>query len=232
MKLISCIVTHNRLDYTKECVESYLATTKRDETFLVVVDNASTDGTVEYLKSVTEIDLVVPNETNMYPGYAVNQGWNAALGFVDAPLLHRSDNDVAYRKGWFDHVERMLDWKEIGQLGLLTFDENGGNGMENNVIPHPVHQDIDMNFHHSANIGGICVVRKEVWDAGVRYPTTPWQPGANEDYWFSLEVRNLGYSLVAVVDPIVENLSKNQMEKYPEYTEFTTGVRQIDWHWR
>ena len=42
------IVTHNQLDYTRQCLDSLRLLT--DEPYeLIVVDNASTDGTVEYL---------------------------------------------------------------------------------------------------------------------------------------------------------------------------------------
>ena len=43
------ILTHNQLEYTKKCIESIFTHTK--EPFeLIVVDNGSTDGTVEYLE--------------------------------------------------------------------------------------------------------------------------------------------------------------------------------------
>ena len=44
------ILTHNQLEYTKKCIESIFTHTK--EPFeLIVVDNGSTDGTVEYLET-------------------------------------------------------------------------------------------------------------------------------------------------------------------------------------
>jgi hypothetical protein len=42
------ILTHNQLECTKKCIESILKYT--DDAFeLILVDNASTDGTIEYL---------------------------------------------------------------------------------------------------------------------------------------------------------------------------------------
>ena len=44
------IVTHNQLEYTRQCLDSIRRLT--DEPYeLIVVDNASTDGTVEYLRA-------------------------------------------------------------------------------------------------------------------------------------------------------------------------------------
>ncbi|EOP74447.1 hypothetical protein IIQ_05053 [Bacillus cereus VD118] len=43
------ILTHNQLQYTKECIQSIRTYTVEQEYELIVVDNASTDGTVEWL---------------------------------------------------------------------------------------------------------------------------------------------------------------------------------------
>lgn len=232
-RIITCMVTHNRLDYTKIAVQSYLDTTNPDERFLVVVDNASTDGTQDWIEEQDGINLWIFNQENKYPGAAVNQGWSAALEVYFAPLLHRSDNDVQYQPGWLDYVEKAYKWDGLGQLGLLTFDENGGNGMENNPTAHPVWGDeFLINWHYGGNIGGVCVISKVAWDRGARYQELEWKPGANEDYWFSNDIRSKGFNLAAVVDPIVINLSKDQSERYPEYTKKTTSQRGIHWHWR
>ena len=45
------IVTHNQLEFTRQCLDSIRRLT--DEAYeLIVVDNGSTDGTVEYLRSL------------------------------------------------------------------------------------------------------------------------------------------------------------------------------------
>ena len=230
-KIITCVITHNRLDYTKKCLQSYINTTNRDEVFLVVVDNASSDGTQDWLQGIDAIDMLILNEQNIFPGGAVNQGWNLALEVCNTKLLHRSDNDGEYQHGWLESVEKVFEWDGLGQFGLLTFDENGGNGMEYNPTTHPLYEDLLINWHYGANIGGLCVVNKIVWDQGVRYQEKEWQPGANEDFWFSNEIRNKGFTLAATCDPIVINLSKDQLEKYPEYTAETNAKRNIGWHW-
>ena len=45
------IVTHNQVEYTRQCLDSIRLVT--DEPFeLIVVDNGSTDGTVDFLRAV------------------------------------------------------------------------------------------------------------------------------------------------------------------------------------
>jgi GT2 family glycosyltransferase len=47
------IVTHNQLDYTRLCVESIERCTPEPHE-LIVVDNTSTDGTVEWVGKIVE----------------------------------------------------------------------------------------------------------------------------------------------------------------------------------
>jgi len=51
MKIGTSIVTFNRLPYTKQTIESYLKNTVIPHE-LIVVDNASEDGTQKYLLKV------------------------------------------------------------------------------------------------------------------------------------------------------------------------------------
>ena len=63
---------YNGLAYTKLCLES-LRASDVDMTRVVVVDNASTDGTVEFLRGYPEIHVIF-NSGNMGCGVAWNQG--------------------------------------------------------------------------------------------------------------------------------------------------------------
>src|SRR5208282_584490 len=72
------IVTHNQLEYTRQCLESIHRLT--DEPYeLIIVDNASTDSTVDYLRALPGVK-VIANDTNRGFPAAVNQGIAIALG--------------------------------------------------------------------------------------------------------------------------------------------------------
>ncbi len=88
------IVTHNQLDYTRQCLDSLRRLT--DEPYeLILVDNASTDGTVEFLSSLPAAKLIVNDENRGFPA-AVNQGI-AAAGGSQILLLN---NDTILTTGW------------------------------------------------------------------------------------------------------------------------------------
>jgi GT2 family glycosyltransferase len=71
------IVTHNNLFYTKQCLES-LKKTSYPAIEIVIVDAASSDGTVEYLRTLP-VKLVCLDQNYAY-SYSLNRGIEASKG--------------------------------------------------------------------------------------------------------------------------------------------------------
>src|SRR5262249_2537914 len=96
------LVTFNQLEYTRLCVDSVRHLT--DEPYeLVLVDNASTDGTPEYLASLPGAKLIRNADNRGFPA-AANQGARAAAG-RQVLLLN---NDTVVTTGWLGRLLRAL----------------------------------------------------------------------------------------------------------------------------
>jgi GT2 family glycosyltransferase/tetratricopeptide (TPR) repeat protein/2-polyprenyl-3-methyl-5-hydroxy-6-metoxy-1,4-benzoquinol methylase len=96
------IVTHNQLEYTRQCLDSIRLLT--DEPYeLILVDNASSDGTAEYVSSLDGVRLI-PNETNRGFPAAANQGIALAAG-SQVLLLN---NDTIVTTSWMSRLLRAL----------------------------------------------------------------------------------------------------------------------------
>ncbi len=96
------IPVYNQLLHTMQCLESILhLPDKGDE--IIVVDNASTDGTPEYLKGVGV--TVISNATNLGCARAWNQGIRAARG----DMLGILSNDIVVTPGWLPALVRFLE---------------------------------------------------------------------------------------------------------------------------
>lgn len=89
---------YNQLEYTQECVNS-LVRHGFDLSRAAVVDNASHDGTSEYLASLP-LGAHISNRKNMGCGVAWNQG---ALA-LQAEWTVVMNNDVVVSKGWLDNL--------------------------------------------------------------------------------------------------------------------------------
>ena len=207
MKLHTVFITYNRLELTKRAIESYLETARMPFTFCMV-DNASTDGTREWLlEHPFEFHLL--NE-NRYPGVACNIGWEA--GPVSATHLHRADNDWEFLPDWCEEVEaRFAENPRLGQLGMRTDEQEG---------------------HNEHNVGGNCVIRRELWDQGLRYDERPWpeikRVGWTEDSYFSPAVTKMGWEWGRVRKQCIESLADE--DPYDDYYRKSWKDRKIlDW---
>jgi len=110
----------NRLPLSRRCLSSYRATISASHE-LFVIDNASTDGTAEWLAEVARLPDVsgVISMPRNDPAAALNEGLSRCAG----RYLHIMENDYEYRPGW-DHY--VLDrFERIPTLGQIALFEGG-----------------------------------------------------------------------------------------------------------
>jgi len=106
MPAISAVIpTWNGLHLLEPCCRSLWETTSADELRIVVVDNGSTDGTVDWLRErEAEGRLVaILNDANLGFARATNQGIRASDG--DILLLN---NDIVALPGWLEPLRDAL----------------------------------------------------------------------------------------------------------------------------
>lgn len=194
MKLLTVVISYNRLDLLKQTLHSYRETVTGPHR-LIVVDNGSEPETCEWLAQAG-VQSVLLGE-NHYPGFATNLGWDLLTKRLRAEhLLHRSDNDVEYLPGWCDEVrERFEANPALGQLGLRTIHEEG---------MHP-------------NVGGNCVVRRSVFEQ-VRWEERAWEPArATEDFYYTQAVQAAGFAWERVLEPCIVHHGTGTPETDPYY---------------
>jgi glycosyltransferase involved in cell wall biosynthesis len=109
-------ITYQRLEYTKLALASVLAD-PTEEFALTIWDNASTDGTVEYLRNEVDdprITDVVLNKENVGQTAAVNEVWSRSK----ADLLGKLDNDCLVTPGWTRTLAQAH--RDIEELGVVA----------------------------------------------------------------------------------------------------------------
>ena len=113
------VLTHDNLAFSRMCLASVLENTEYPNYELIVVDNASSDGTVEELKrlagSISNIKVIL-NDHNAGFGPGNNQGLAAATG----EILILLNNDTVVPRGWLTRLARHLDDASIGLIGPAT----------------------------------------------------------------------------------------------------------------
>lgn len=122
MSINICMVTWNRLELTRRAIESLLAKTAGDFT-LHVVDNASTDGTQDYLEELAarhgNVRLFLLRR-NMGVSVGANMGWGAQ----DADYYVKLDNDIEILDpDWLQNLVSLLAANpELGMVAHLSGD--------------------------------------------------------------------------------------------------------------
>ena len=201
----SVIVSYERPELTEQAILSYLDTVSISHE-LIVVDNGSSHETVERLSQIdADFQLQLLGE-NRYPGYATNRGWEMMSS--ETTLLHRGDNDFSYLPGWCEEVLLRFEKKDVGQVGLRTKKEELG-----------------ANW----NVGGNNVIRRKLWDEGLRYDERPWGDypiGWTEDSLFSPEVKRMGYRWVRVKKNCIVSLASGDWSD--PYYERSYSIRGIE----
>ena len=133
--LVSIIViTHNRLAYTRQCIQSILKKTDYRPYEIIVVDSHSTDGTIQYLSNLRKQEIIqglVLLDENRGAGYAMNQGLKRAHG----KYLVRTDNDMIYNAGWLSALVDALERIPQSLLQVTVFGEVVGDGRKGGFSP-------------------------------------------------------------------------------------------------
>lgn len=229
MILLIVLITFNRLAYTKRTLRDLWATIEVPY-YLVIVDNNSTDGTKEYLQTLEgryRADKVILNPDNYYPGKACNIGWEEGIkDYPMATFLMRLDNDMHLEKGWDTTAEQYF--KKIPELGQL--------GLDHEAIEHPKAKLREMEINGKTInpwpgcVGGPNIIRRKIWDNGVRYQEMRWDDGRQsklqEDSRFSRDIQDMGYLTGHMTEDLARTFANKETWKdYPDYYKKTMADR-------
>lgn len=116
MKTSIVILTLNQLPLTIQCLESIKRGTP-EEHEIIIVDNASTDGTAQYLKTHYKELKVIENKENL--GFA--KGCNQGIAVAEGDSILFLNNDTVVPPGWLTPMLKALySDSSVGMSGPVT----------------------------------------------------------------------------------------------------------------
>ena len=133
------IPVFNQLSFTRKCLQALKINTPDELYEVIVVDNASSDGTPEYLGKLNRELKVLANTENLGFAGACNQGAAAAAG----KYLVFLNNDTIPQSGWLEALISLAESNsEIGIVGSKLLYPNGsiqhaGIELINGIPDHP-----------------------------------------------------------------------------------------------
>jgi len=130
------ILTYNDWEYTKKCIDSIKKKTLAPYKILVI-DNGSTDRTVEELRKDRSI-FHIENSCNL----GFSKAFNLGMSLIDTPYFVITNNDVIVTKNWLSAMIYHIN--EDPELMLLGPRSNAVSGpQEIKAVPYRTEQGLD-----------------------------------------------------------------------------------------
>lgn len=226
------ILTRNQLHYTKQCIDSIRKYTKKESYELIVIDNASTDGTVEWLQLQSDI-LLVKNETNVGFPRGCNQGIEKAKG--DNILL--LNNDVVVTENWLTNLLNCLyEQPDTAAVGPVTNSASYYSTIpvsyttleEMQEFAAAYNQSDTTKWEERLKLIGFCMLIKRNVLHEIGLLDERFTPGNYEDDDISLRMRQKGFKLYLCRDTFVHHYgSVSWKENIPEFYNLlhTNGLK-------
>lgn len=209
------MVCYNRIDLTKQTLDNLTKSNNTQYPFrLIIVDNGSTDGTVDYLNSL-KIDCkylqdlhIHFNPTNLGIAIGRNIALNVANKFND-PFLSTIDNDVRMPDGWLEECCEIINHNPNFVLGV---------NMEGREYPH-----IQLNnktFQHKlhGNPGTACTVFKRELHTKIGFFNGGYNSNlyATDDADYFWRARLAGYK-IGYITRMGDHIGENEVGEYREW---------------
>jgi GT2 family glycosyltransferase len=221
------VVTFDNLVFNRLCLESLLANTAGPEWELLVVDNGSTDGTVEYLQELATGDArvrLIFNGENR--GFAAAN--NQALAAASGEILVLLNNDTIVPPGWLEKLIRPLSDQSVGLVGPVT--NRAGNEADITTDYRTYGELIEFAAQYASThaqetreldrlILFCAALRRDVYVA-VGPLDEQFQQGMFEDDDFSCRLRAAGFRLLLVEEAFVHHFGQASLGKLAATGEY------------
>ncbi len=201
----------NKVEYTRNCLESLIRNTPGELFEVVIVDNASTDATPEFLAALDGDVQVIRNAENVGFVGACNQGAAVARG----KYLLFLNNDTAPQENWLTALVETLEGDgSIGAAGarlvypdgklqeaggIIFSDGSGWNfGRSDNPFNPKYEQACEVDYCSGAAL----LVRRDLFDKLGGFDAR-YAPAYYEDTDLCFGIRSLGHKVVYCPGSIV-----------------------------
>jgi GT2 family glycosyltransferase len=227
------VLTHNRVHLLRKCVENVLLRTSEATREIVIWDNASPDGTAEYLRSLDDPRIrVVISEKNI--------GQNAyarAFRLTKAPYFIELDDDVVNAPSEWD--ARLLEaFKRLPQIGFLAADleddpHDLASRYRHHIRPHEytLVEENGIKLLRGPTGGGCAITSRELNERVGGFREDPKQVFWLEDAAYIADIERIGFGAAVLAELRVHHTggphyTKTSKEKVEYWKRWRTTQRR------
>ena len=243
-KVSIVVLTYNNLELNKYCIDSILNKTAYPNYELLILDNCSTDGTVEYLKELDKkqdprVKIIINEKNSGFAG-----GNNIAIDQATGDFIMLLNNDTVVTRGWLTNVvKHMSNDPKCGMCGSVT------NSIGNEAMIGVNYKNIReldsfayqyTRMHNNElytevdRLAMFCtLIRKEIMNQHGKLDEN-YQVGMFEDDDYAQVVEKAGYKLLIAEDVFVHHVNnasfkKLQSEEYKKIFEKNKEYFEKKW---
>ena len=148
-------ITYNRIYYTKNTLPALLNSSSYPFD-VYIVDNGSTDGTIEYLQEIThpKINQIIFNKKNEGLVNPTKKFWKT----TDSELIGKIDNDILVPTNW---VENLVEaHTKIPNLGAIGYSHFRVEDYDNTTVKNKVNLINGIHIRQQPWIGGNYIMKR------------------------------------------------------------------------
>ena len=215
------LLTYNKLEYTKLCIDSIRKFTPKGQYEIIVVDNNSTDGTVDYLKSQDDLKVIYNDYNAGFP-----KGCNQGIEISKGESILLLNNDTIVTPYWLNNLDNALySNSDIGAVGAIS---NSISNMQkidvtyNNIeemldfATSINNQDFNGNHELRQKLVGYCfLVKRSVLDK-IGLLDEIFTPGNFEDDDLSFRILLEGYKLLLCKNVFIHHFGSISFKEFSE----------------
>ena len=219
------MVTYNRLELTKQTIDCIIENTKYPFE-LCIIDNGSTDGTVDWLEREFEFKKLILNKNNSLQnvhfmmnftnkGIAIGRNQGLVMSDkLDNEWLVTIDNDVWVPKGWLtEAVDILKANKSFASIGV---------NMENVQYPIIKLNGKEFQIKPQGNLGTACMVfNKSLHKMLGFFNYHDYGKYGEEDADWGMRTRIVGFKL-GYIKEMGKHIGEGELDVGP-YREFKTA---------
>ena len=214
------ILTHNKLDYTRACIESIRKHTVGVQYEIIVVDNNSTDGTKEWLEQQSDIRCVFNDDNKGFPA-----GCNQGIKISKANNVMLLNNDTIVTENWLAYLlDCLYSSANIGAVGPVTNNASyyqaistSYNSLEEmHEFAKKYNRKDPTQWDNRVKLVGFCMlIKKSVIDS-IGLLDERFSPGNFEDDDYSLRILQAGYRLVLCRNVFIHHFGSASFKENPQ----------------
>lgn len=219
------ILSWNLKNYTALCIDSIRKTTPEELREIIVVDNASTDDSIEWLQSQPDIILQINKENHGFPK-GCNEG--IALASKDSDIFLLNNDTVLPPNALFWLQIGLYESESVGATGSIS--NYGKNDQmiemdftsQTEVLDYAIKTNIPMEHPYEPKVylyGFALLMKRTVLDK-VGLLDERFFPGNAEDLDICLRIRKAGYDIILCHNSVIFHFGSQSLKKAgDEYKE-------------